>query len=151
MIDINSIDQGQVYMLYEVYKNIERNLENKQVKTEEDNFRLAAAKAQINVIEEWAQNRMLTNLHWTREEILMRYGYQPTLIIEFHPGSVGYNTFGKEVVGNVEFSEVELLGLLTNIQNKAERQAGQIRFKRIPEMIVHEISTADIFQLGGRR
>lgn len=151
MIDINSIDQGQVYMLYEVYKNLENDLENKANKTPVDIVKLASVKAEISTIEIWAKQKMLTGLHWTSEEILLRYGHQPTLIIEFHPSSIGYMTFGKEVVGNVEFSQDELVQLLSNIQNKVERKAGQIKFKKIPELTDHKVSTADIFQLSGRR
>ena len=151
MIDINSIDQGQVYMLYEVYKNLEHDLENKANKTPEEIAKLASVKAEIGTIEAWASQKMQSDLHWTREEILLRWGHQPTLIIEFHPSSNGYKTFGKEVVGNIEFSQEELIELLTNIKNKVARTPGNIRFKKIPELTDHEISTADIFELAGRR
>lgn len=151
MIDINSIDQGQVYMLYEVYKNLENELGNNANKTPEEITKLTSVKEEIGIIEAWASQKMQSDLHWTREEILLRWGHQPTLIIEFHPGSNGYEIFGKEVVGNVEFSQEELIELLTNIQNKIARAPGNIRFKKIPELTPHEISTADIFELAGRR
>jgi len=151
MIDINSMDQGQVYMLYQIFKNIESDLEQKGERSLEQNQKLANTKAQLLIIETWANNKMAENLHWTKEEILLKFGHQPTLIMEFHPGSAGYKLFGKEVVGNVEFSDEELTDALLNIQNKTERKASTIRFKRIPEMTEHEISTEDLFQLGGRR
>ena len=151
MIDIDSIDQGQVYMLYEVCKDLEDNLENKVNITDSETAKLESIKGEIAKIEAWANKKMQTNLHWTKEEILLRWGNQPTLIIEFHPSSNGYKTFGKEIVGNVEFSQDELIELLTNIQNKVERAPGNIKFKKIPELTDHEISTADIFELAGRR
>src|SRR4051812_46365571 len=117
MIDINSMEQGQVYILYEVYKNLENSLENKIDKTQDEFAKLRSVKIEIQTIEQWAKQKMLANLHWTSEEIFQRYGHQPTLIIEFHPGSTGYKNFGKEVVGNVEFSDEELLVLLTNIKD----------------------------------
>ncbi|MFZ6024562.1 MAG: hypothetical protein ACOYVG_08935 [Bacteroidota bacterium] len=151
MIDINSIDQGQVYMLYEVFKNIETNLESKIDKSEEDNVKLANCKAQLTIIEQWAQNKMADNLHWTAEEILLRFGHRPTLIIEFHPGTDGYATFGKEIVANVEFDEERIQELLSNIQNKVPRKPSTIRFMQVSDMTWHEVSTANIFELGGRR
>lgn len=116
------------FILYKVYKNLENDLENKANKTPGDIAKLASVKAEIGTIEIWAKQKMLTDLYWTTEEILLRYGHQPTLIIEFHPSSNGYMTFRKEVAGNVEFSQDELVELLTNIQNKVARKAGQIKF-----------------------
>lgn len=151
MIDINSIDQGQVYMLYEVLKNLEHNLENKITETSEEVEKLESVKKQIGEIELWANQKMKSNLHWTKEEILLRWGHKPTLIIEFHPSSTSYKTFGKEVVGNIEFSPEELVDILTNLQNKIERAPGNLKFKKIPDLTDHEISTEDIFELAGRR
>lgn len=151
MIDINSMDRGQVYTLYEAFKNVEERLSQKQEKSELDNLKLNQARTQLFVIEQWIKSKIATDIHWTSEDILSRFGHRATLIFEFHPGSESYKIFGKEIVGNLEFNEEELLELLMNIHNKIQRQVGKIRFKLIPDLTIHEISTADIFQLGGTR
>lgn len=137
-------------MLYEIYKSLEAESKDKQEKTEADNTSLIDYKAQIYAIEQLAHNKMQTDLNWTAEEILLRYGHHSTISMEFHPSSDGYRMFGKSVVGNVSFSKTALTTLLLNIQNNTERTAGLITFKRIPELTIHEVSTGDIFQIRGQ-
>jgi len=151
MIDINSMDQGGVYMLFEVLTNMVKDLEGKADKTSTEIETLSNLQSQLQYIENWARAKMLETLHWTKEEILLRFGHKPTLIMEFHPGSKAYSQFGKEVVGNLEFSSVELFQLLENIRNKTPRSPSLIKFKKIPDLSEHEIATSDIFQLGGRQ
>ena len=105
----------------------------------------------MKMIEKWAQSKMEEKLHWTKEEILLNYGNTPTLIITFHPGSDGYKNYGKEVVANVDFTNEELLELFQKIQNKAERTAGIVNFKKVPEMTDGQLSTYDIFEIAGKK
>lgn len=126
-------------------------LEQKSEKSEEDNKKLQLLNMQLEVIENYAQNKMAEKLHWTKEEILLNYGNTPTLIITFHPSSEGYENYGKEVVVNIDFTEEELLELLQNIQNNGERTPGIVNYKSVPEMTDGQFSTYDIFEIAGRK
>jgi hypothetical protein len=150
-IDINSLEHSHVYTIYEVYKSMFDKLEQQENKSEADKKKLGILGLQLKMIEKWAQTKMAEKLHWTKEEILLNYGNTPTLIVTFHPGSDGYNNYGKEVVANVDFTNEELLELFQNIQNKAERTAGIVNFKKVPEMTDGQFSTYDIFEIAGRK
>ena len=150
-IDINSLEHSQIYTIYEVYKSMLEEIEQKEDKSEEDKKKQGILGLQIEMIEKWAKNKMDERLYWTKEEILLKYGNTPTLIITFHPSSDGYNNYGKEVVANIDFTNDELLELFQNIRNKTERTAGIINFKKVPEMTDEQFSTYDIFEISGRR
>lgn len=151
IIDINSFEQGQLYMMYDMYKSMEIRLDKKKDKTEEELKNLEFLKFQLLEIEKWANQKLNEKLHWTKEELLLNYGHRPTLIISFHPSTESYKKFGKEIVADIEFTEEELLEMMTNIQNKAERKSGRVKFKTVSESIAEELDTLEIFEIASRR
>lgn len=151
IIDINSLDQGAVYMMYDMFKSMKENLEKKDEFSDEETQKLQHLKAQLQHIENWANLKLNEELHWTKEEILSNYGHKATLIINFHPSTKAYAKYGKEIVANIEFSEGELLHMFTNIQNKTDRKSGIVTFKLIPDNIDGVFETSEIFEIVGRR
>lgn len=150
-IDINSLDQSHVYTIYQVYKSIEERLDANENKTAEDEQQLVVVKAQLEAIEQWSIAKIQEKLHWTKEELLLNYGNNPTLILDFHVGSANYKKYGKEIAVNVIFTEPELLEMLENIQNKIERKSGTVNFKVISDNSDGQLETYEIFEIGGRR
>ena len=151
IIDINSLDQGHVYMMYGVYKSIAENLENKADKTEDDEKKLKLVNAQLIAIEEWSRQKMNERLHWTKEELLLNYGNNPSIIVQFHVGSENYKKYSTDTAIVLQFSEAELLEMLENIQNKAERKPGKVKFKVTRDGTEGEMETREIFEVAGRR
>ncbi|MFV5684863.1 hypothetical protein ACM55I_05405 [Flavobacterium sp. GB2R13] len=151
IIDINSMDQGAVYMMYEMFKSIKQNLESNGNLTEVEEQNIIHLEAQLTHIEKWADEKLNEKLHWTKEDILTNYGHKPTLIINFHPSTESYKKYGNEIVANVKFTDEELLEMFTNIQNKAERKSNVVNFTLIPTNIDGTFETKDIFELAGRK
>ena len=151
IIDINSMDQGAVYMMYEMFKSIKQNLENKGNLSEVEEQKIKHLEAQLLHIEQWANVKLNEKLHWTKEEILINYGHKPTVIINFHPSTESYKKFGKEIVANIKFTDEELLELFSNIQNKTERKSSVVNFTLIPDNIDGTFETKDIFENAGRK
>jgi hypothetical protein len=151
IIDINSLDQGQVYMMYSAYKTIVENLENKADKSENDEKKLKIVNAQLIAIEEWSRQKMNEKLHWTKEELLLNYGNNPSLIVQFHVGSKNFKKYSTDTAIVLQFTEPELLEMLENIHNKAERKSGKVKFKVTRDGTEGEMETREIFEVGGRR
>jgi hypothetical protein len=151
IIDINSMDQGAVYMMYDMFRSMKENLESKEELSEEEEQKLKQLEAQLLHIEHWANSKLNEKLHWTKEEILKNYGHKPTLIINFHPSTESYNKYGKEIVANIEFKEDELLEMFTNIQNKVERKSNIVSFKVVPENTDGTFETKEIFEIAGHK
>lgn len=151
IIDINSMDQRALYMMYDMFKSIKEKLETKEELPEEEQQKLKDLKTQLLHIEHWANSKLNEKLHWTKEEILSNYGHKPTLIIKFHPSTDSYNKYGKEIVANIEFKEAELLEMFTNIQNKVDRKSNVVSFKIVPKNIDGTFETKEIFEIVGRK
>lgn len=151
MIDINSLDQGHVYKMYGVYKSIAENLENYADKTEDDEKKLKLFNAQLIAIEEWSRQKMKEKLHWTKEEIFLNYGKNPSIIVQFHVGSENFKKNSTDTALVLQFSEAELLEMLENIKNKAERKSGKVKFKVTRDGTEGEMETREIFEIAGRR
>lgn len=151
ILDINSFDQNHVYTLYETYKSIKEKLDSKHDKTESELKNFDLVKLQLETIENWSRQKMQEKLHWTKEEILLNYGHEPSLIVDLHVGSEGYTKYGTGFAIVIEFSEEELLQMFENIQNKAERTSGTINFKITHDNTNGQMETGDIFEIGGHR
>lgn len=151
IIDINSLDQGHVYSMYSVYKSIAENLENKAEKSEADEKKLKIVNAQLLAIEEWSRQKMNEKLHWTKEELLLNYGNNPSIIVQFHVGSENFKKYSTDTAIVLQFTEPELLEMLKNIQDKAERKSGKVKFKVTRDGTEGEMETREIFEVGGRR
>jgi len=151
ILDINSFDQGHVYSMYSVYKSIADNLEEKPEKSEDDEKKLKIVNAQLLAIEEWSKHKMNEKLHWTKEELLLNYGNNPSIIVDFHVGSENFKKYNTETAIVLQFSQPELMEMLEDIQNKAERKSGKVKFKVTRDGTEGEMETREIFEIGGRR
>ena len=114
-MDINSLDQNEVYARYEMYKLMKNELELKRELSEIEHGKLKFLEAQLLEIENWSSSKLNEKLNWTKEEIYIAYGSKTNLIINFHPSTESYKKYGKEINVNIEFNNDELLEMINNI------------------------------------
>lgn len=74
----------------------------------------------------------------------------PTLSLEFYPGTESYKKYGRSIEVNVEYSDQDLEYIFTSIKTNAIRVTGQLKFKIMPDSIEGEINTGDIFAIQSR-
>ncbi|WNW02761.1 hypothetical protein RRF68_04965 [Tenacibaculum sp. HL-MS23] len=147
IIDTNMFTEKQNYMMYELYKTMENELESKENLTEEKELKLAHTKTNIASIEAYADAKRAEGIRWSLTSLFQDSGMNPTLILGFYPGTYSYNTYGKELVVNVEYSEEDLVHIFESIRDNAIRVTGQLKFKIVPEFIDGELNTGDIYAI----
>jgi hypothetical protein len=147
VIDTNMFTEKQNYMMYELYKTMENELESKGNLTAEEELKLAYTKTNIASIEAYTNAKRAEGIRWSLTSLFQDSGMNPTLILGFYPGTDSYNTYGKELVVNVEYSEEDLVHIFESIRNNAIRVTGQLKFKIIPESIDGELNTGDIYAI----
>ncbi len=139
--------EKQNYLMYELYKTMENELEEKQDLSEADELKLAQTKTNITAIEQYANAKRAEGIRWSLTSLFQDSGMNPTLILGFYPGSDSYNTYGKELVVNVEYSEADLIHIFESIRDNSPRVTGQLKFKIVPEFIDGELNTGDIYAI----
>ncbi|MEL1243179.1 hypothetical protein AAEO56_02800 [Flavobacterium sp. DGU11] len=148
-LNLEMFTEKQVYVMYSLYKSMEVDLESKQNRNGEENARLEMVKTNLSLIEIYAIQKRQEEVRWSLTSLFQSAGMNPTLILEFYPGSESYNTYGKNLVVNVEYSEKDLKHIFESIRDKSPRVTGQLKFKIVPEFIDGEINTGDIFGIQG--
>ncbi len=151
IIDPKTFPENQNYVMYELYKSMQKDLLDKENLTAQETQKLASINANITVIEHYAIEKRAEGIRWSLTSIFQSTGMNPTLILEFYPGTKSYNNFGKNLVVNVEFSEADLVHIFKSIKNQSPRVTGQLKFKIVPEFTDAELNTGDIFGIQSSR
>lgn len=141
----NMFPQNQNYVFYELYKRMESELEAKNELSPEEEERLVNVKANFTAIEQYSAEKRAEGIRWSLTSLFQDSGMNPTLILEFHPGTDSYKKYGKNLVVNVEYSDDDLKHIFESIRDNAVRVTGQLKFKTIPENEDGELNTGDIF------
>jgi len=139
--------EKQNYLMYELYKTMDNELEAKENLSDADEVKLTQTKTNITAIEQYANAKRAEGIRWSLTSLFQDSGMNPTLILGFYPGSDSYNTYGKELVVNVEYSEKDLTQIFESIRDNSPRVTGQLKFKIVPEFIDGELNTGDIYAI----
>ena len=145
IINPNMFSEKQNYVMYELYKSMHRELLEKDVLSVQDEEKLANINTNITVIEHYSIEKRAEGIRWSLTSLFQNAGMNPTLILEFYPGTESYNLYGKNLVVNVEFNEEDLTHIFESIRTNAIRVTGQLKFKIVPEFNDAELNTCDIF------
>lgn len=145
ILNLNSFTEKQIYVMYELYKNLEKELERKENRNDEENNKLSNTKLNIAQIEVYSAQRRSEGIRWSLTSLFQDAGMNPTLILEFYPGTESYEKYGKNLVINIEYSEDDLKHIFESIQNQSPRVTGIINFKKVPEFTYDQLNTGDIF------
>ncbi len=145
IINPNMFSEKQNYVMYELYKSMHRELLEKDVLSVQDEEKLANINTNITVIEHYSIEKRAEGIRWSLTSLFQNAGMNPTLILEFYPGTESYNLYGKNLVVNVEFNEEDLTHIFESIRTNAIRVTGQLKFKIVPEFNDAELNTGDIF------
>jgi hypothetical protein len=141
--------EQQIYVMYSLYKSMKKELENNQNRNEEEETRLAMVKVSLGQIEIYSAEKRTEGIKWSLTSLFQSAGMNPTLILEFYPGTESYNLYGQNLVVNVEYSENDLKHIFESIRDQNLRVTGQLKFKKVPEFIAGELNTGDIFGIQG--
>ena len=147
LLNRQMFSEKQNYLMYELYKSIESELEGKDILTNEEELKLIQTKSNISAIEQYTRAKRAEGIRWSLTSLFQDSGMNPTLILGFYPGTDSYNTYGKELVVNVEYSENDLIHIFESIKNNSPRVTGQLKFKIVPEFIDAELNTGDIYAI----
>lgn len=147
LLNPQMFSEKQNYLMYELYKSIESELEGKDILTNEEELKLIQTKSNISAIEQYTRAKRAEGIRWSLTSLFQDSGMNPTLILGFYPGTDSYNTYGKELVVNVEYSENDLIHIFESIKNNSPRVTGQLKFKIVPEFIDAELNTGDIYAI----
>jgi hypothetical protein len=147
IINPNMFTEKQNYLMYELYKTMDNELEAKENLSDADEVKLTQTKTNITAIEQYANAKRAEGIRWSLTSLFQDSGMNPTLILGFYPGSDSYNTYGKELVVNVEYSEKDLTQIFESIRDNSPRVTGQLKFKIVPEFIDGELNTGDIYAI----
>jgi hypothetical protein len=145
LLNPQMFSEKQNYLMYELYKSIESELEGKDILTNEEELKLIQTKSNISAIEQYTRAKRAEGIRWSLTSLFQDSGMNPTLILGLYPGTDSYNTYGKELVVNVEYSENDLIHIFESIKNNSPRVTGQLKFKIVPEFIDAELNTGDIY------
>ena len=137
----------QLYLMYDLFKQKESELENKAELSEREEVELANCKAHMQQILDYSAGIRAQGLKWSLTSLFQDSGMNPTLILHFYPGSDAYNTYGKQAVVNIEYSADDLQQIFVSMRDKLPRVAGQLKVKIVPSFVDAEINTADIFSI----
>jgi len=145
-LNLETFSEKQIYGIYPLYKSIERDLENIQNRSEEEEAKLEMVKVSLIQIENYSAQKRAEGIKWSLTSLFQKAGMNPTLILEFYPGTESYKIYGQNLVVNVIYSEDDLTHIIESIRNKAPRVTGQLKFKKAPEFTTDgELNTGDIF------
>ena len=147
IIDPKMFSEKQNYVMYDLYKTMEKALEAKDNLTGSEEIQLANIKANITEIEHYSIEKRAEGIRWSLTSLFQDSGMNPMLILEFYPGTQSYRTYGKNLVVNVEFSEEDLIHIFESIRNNSLRITGELKFKIVPEFVDGQINTGDIFAI----
>ena len=143
-LNLALFSERQIYVLYSLYKSMERNLEYNQNRSEEE-AKLAMVKISLGQIEIYSAQKRAEGIRWSLTSLFQSAGMNPTLILEFYPGTESYNLYGQNLVINVEYDAEDLTHIFESIRDEAPRVTGQLKFKKVPEFTNGELNTGDIF------
>ncbi len=147
IIDPKMFSEKQNYVMYDLYKKLENELEAKDNLTKTEEIKLANINANIAVIENYSIEKRAEGIRWSLTSLFQDSGMNPTLILEFYPGTQSYITYGKNLVVNVEFNDEDLTHIFENIRNNSIRVTGELKFKIVPEFVDGQINTGDVFAI----
>ena len=147
IIDPKMFSEKQNYVMYDLYKRMANELEAKGNLTNTEEIKLANIKANIIAIEYYSIEKRAEGIRWSLTSLFQNSGMNPTLILEFYPGTESYRTYGKNLVVNVEFSNEDLIHIFESIRNNSLRVTGELKFKIVPEFVDGQINTGDIFAI----
>ena len=139
--------EKQNYVMYELYKGLENKLESKDNLDADEQEKLLLYKANLHAIEQYSIIERNKGLRWSLVSLWQDSGMNPTLILEFYPGSDSYMLYGKNLVVNVEYSDEDLTQIFQSMREGAPRVEGILKFKKVPEFTDGSLSTADIFAI----
>lgn len=146
-IDIHSLTESAVYTIYDMYKTIEKDLEAKDELLDNDLAKLVNCKENLKTIEDYTTAKRAEGLRWSLVSLFQSKGMNPTLILEFYPGSDSYIKYGKTIVANVEYTDADLKHIFENMRDGAPRVISQLNFQLVPAFTPDQLSTADIFTI----
>lgn len=149
ILNLDSFTEKQIYVMYELYKNIEKELKIKENRSDEENNKLSNIKLNIAQIEIYSAQKRAEGIRWSLTSLFQDAGMNPTLILEFYPGTESYEKYGKNLVVNIEYSEDDLKQIFESIKNQSTRVTGTINFKKVPEYTYDQLNTGDIFGIQG--
>jgi|SRR5690625_1395636 len=141
----NMFTEKQNYVMYELYKNMQSELLKKDDLTNQEQQKLENINTNITAIEHYSIEKRAEGVSWSLTSLFQAEGMNPTLILEFYPGTDSYILYGKNLVVNVEFSEEDLAHIFQSIRTNALRVTGQLKFKIVSEFNDAELNTGDIF------
>ena len=139
--------ETQLYLMYDLFKQKESELQNKAVLSEREQIELANCKLHMQQILDYSAGIRAQGLKWSLTSLFQDSGRNPTLILQFYPGSDAYNTYGKQIVANVEYSDEDIHQIFQSMIQNLPRVAGRLKVKIVPSFIDAEINTADIFAI----
>lgn len=146
-LNLSSFTEQQIYVMYSLYKSMEMELEAEQNRNDEENTRLEMVKINLGQIEVYSMQKRAEGIRWSLTSLFQSAGMNPTLILEFYPGSESYNRYGKNLVVNIEYNVEDLQHIFESIRDQSPRVTGQLKFKKVPEFIDDELNTGDIFSI----
>lgn len=148
-LNLASFTEQQIYVMYSLYKTMEKELESKQNRNDDENARLEMVKINLGQIETYSAQKRAEGIRWSLTSLFQSAGMNPTLILEFYPGSDSYNLYGKNLVINIEYNAEDLQHIFESMRDQSPRVTGQLKFKKVPEFTDGELNTGDIFGIQG--
>jgi hypothetical protein len=148
-LNLALFSEKQIYVMYSLYKSMERDLENNQNRSDKEEAKLEMVKISLGQIEIYSAQKRAEGIRWSLTSLFQTAGMNPTLILEFYPGTKSYNLYGQNLVVNVEYNAEDLTHIFESIRDEAPRVTGQLKFKKVPEFTNGELNTGDIFGIQG--
>ncbi|MBE8727993.1 hypothetical protein [Flavobacterium hungaricum] len=143
--EVTSLEEKGIYTLYPMYESLVKDLEAKEFLSDEDQIKLKHFKNNIAAIENYVSDKLQAGIRWSLATLFQEAGMNPTLILEFYPGTKSYKKYGKETVVNVEYTEEDLRQIFESIRNGSPRVTGTLKYKSVPSFQPDELNTGDIF------
>lgn len=147
IIDPSLFSEKQNYMMYGICKSMQNALQEKENLTNQEQMKLTEIISNSITMENYSVEKRAEGIRWSMTSLFQDSGMNPTLMLEFYPGTQSYNKYGKNLVINVEFSEEDLVQIFESIRNSLPRVTGQLKFKIVPEFEDAELNTGDIFAI----
>ena len=145
--DYTKLEESKVYALYDMFKTKEQYLEAKPDLNGNEIVELENCKQNLLIIETYARSKRLEGVRWSLISLFKLKGFNPTLILNFYPGSDSYFKYGKTIAINVRFSKEDLEYILPNLKQEVPKVAGNLKFQLSPDFNDGELNTADIYSV----
>ena len=147
-IDLSSFPEKSVYVMYFLHYTTVKDLESKPNLNDSQVLGLEGARAAMHSIEVYTAKIRSKGYAWSLPSLFQFKGFNPTLTLEFYPGTESYHKYGKILVVNVNYSEDDLKYITETIRNGGPRINSKLKVLRIHDMIEDEVNTGDIYTVG---